>query len=1129
MSRPPQPLSVETLLDNAEGMRRLARQLVRDAAEADDVAQDALVRALHAGPRDPRSPRAWLFGLVRNVARERRRTAVRRHAREQAAQRQRIVPSTAHTVSELAEHRRVLQCLAELPEPYRSALWSRHFRDLPPREIAAECGVPVETVRTWLKRGHQRLRERLDATDAQGGKAWRAALAPCLGAAAGRSVGWGGGLVMASATKAGALGVLTVLALLAGAWLLGVLDGERARVESPAGGVTADSASAGLAQPGSAPQLTAPGRASELVSDPGTLVGLVVDSHDAPVRGAHVLMGAADVASVDDMVVCAASGDDGRFTVTLDPAAERGVLAAIGPAGETTIVPVSASTVRMVVLRLPAGGADEVCVRSVSTGLPVPGARCEVRLREEGRTWIRTVVADEAGRASIPHMASRNVRGWRLLRVRALQHAIYEEVYSPGDTDPTRGTSDSPRDIWLDAAIELTVRVEDLTGQPVAGAVVQGWSGWREGPPRDRPEFAIEVGAAEPHDSRLELGRAVTDAAGRAILPGRKEYVNITVRADSDDGLGILTTLGGARNNEVRVVLRPTCRIRGRVVGPDGQPVVGAFVHVHPAEVAERLRAGGSTREPAPESLTGFHSRSGADGTFRLGPVSVPTRDGVPLMVQAVTGALGAAVASFDAKEAVGDIEADIVFAASDAPHRTLVVDAAGTPVEGALVFWGNMRPASVTDDSGLALSKPYALPDLELHVAKACYGVAHVPRDPSGTNRVVLHPECSLAGRLVDASGRGVRGHLVVYAAPAAEGAYVSAARLATAYAGDDGTFRCEHLPPPPWRIEFTHNQSFPHGGGRQLKGEALVDSTNDVVLALGDSAPGPGPRSLLEGVVLDPDGSPAGEYWIHLVQGERHVAPRTQSRRFRFERVPPGAYVAEAFGSGGRTLACVPLDVRPGEDQRDLVIRFSPEVDRAAHLSLPDGTPLAGATLRWERIDGHGGSEGRTDAEGAVRLTTVLPGRYRLSVQAPDADGGRAWLPGESTLLVEEGHNTPIALRMEPAARLVIVIDDDRLLPASRMGREPRSGESWEAYERTRWSSVVVRTESGHELRGGWAVRGRAVFPWALPAGVHRLEISLAGKLEVSTTFRTHGGEDTEVVVRFPEAGAAEAGSKR
>jgi hypothetical protein len=56
----------------------------------------------------------------------------------------------------------------------------RYFDDLPPREIAARTGVPVETARTQVKRGLKRLREALD--DRHGGRraSWIASMLPLL-------------------------------------------------------------------------------------------------------------------------------------------------------------------------------------------------------------------------------------------------------------------------------------------------------------------------------------------------------------------------------------------------------------------------------------------------------------------------------------------------------------------------------------------------------------------------------------------------------------------------------------------------------------------------------------------------------------------------------------------------------------------------------------------------------------------------------------------------------------------------------------------------------------------------------------------------------------------------------------
>ena len=48
-----------------------------------------------------------------------------------------------------------------LAEPYRSAVLLRYYEELPPRAIARRLGVPVETVRTRVKRGVELIRMRL--------------------------------------------------------------------------------------------------------------------------------------------------------------------------------------------------------------------------------------------------------------------------------------------------------------------------------------------------------------------------------------------------------------------------------------------------------------------------------------------------------------------------------------------------------------------------------------------------------------------------------------------------------------------------------------------------------------------------------------------------------------------------------------------------------------------------------------------------------------------------------------------------------------------------------------------------------------------------------------------------------
>jgi hypothetical protein len=88
------------------------------------------------------------------------------------------VPSTAEILAREESRARVVEALRALEEPYRSTLLLRYFEDLPPRAIARREGVPVETVRTRIKRGLECLRARLDREYGGDRGAWGAALLP---------------------------------------------------------------------------------------------------------------------------------------------------------------------------------------------------------------------------------------------------------------------------------------------------------------------------------------------------------------------------------------------------------------------------------------------------------------------------------------------------------------------------------------------------------------------------------------------------------------------------------------------------------------------------------------------------------------------------------------------------------------------------------------------------------------------------------------------------------------------------------------------------------------------------------------------------------------------------------------
>lgn len=68
----------EGLARNLPWTRQVAEALVRNALEADDLAQDALIVAARMAPPEEGTLRPWLRGVLRNLARMRHRSARRR-------------------------------------------------------------------------------------------------------------------------------------------------------------------------------------------------------------------------------------------------------------------------------------------------------------------------------------------------------------------------------------------------------------------------------------------------------------------------------------------------------------------------------------------------------------------------------------------------------------------------------------------------------------------------------------------------------------------------------------------------------------------------------------------------------------------------------------------------------------------------------------------------------------------------------------------------------------------------------------------------------------------------------------------------------------------------------------------
>jgi RNA polymerase sigma-70 factor (ECF subfamily) len=156
------------VLPHLDAAYRYARWLARSASDADDIVQEATLRAFR-GFDDLRGAdaKAWLLIIVRNC----HLTALRKR------QKQQLVPlpeehdqdSSAmiagtpgpEAVAMRRDDQRLLQrLLSALPEDHREVLVLREIEDLDYREIATVTSLPIGTVMSRLARARAALRAR---------------------------------------------------------------------------------------------------------------------------------------------------------------------------------------------------------------------------------------------------------------------------------------------------------------------------------------------------------------------------------------------------------------------------------------------------------------------------------------------------------------------------------------------------------------------------------------------------------------------------------------------------------------------------------------------------------------------------------------------------------------------------------------------------------------------------------------------------------------------------------------------------------------------------------------------------------------------------------------------------------
>jgi RNA polymerase sigma-70 factor (ECF subfamily) len=167
------PQALEKLVASCQPSAfRLALSILDDPAEADDVTQEAFVKAVRgiSAYREEASFNTWLYRIIVNSCLGRLR---KKRARQRLNQllfdrlrdaSQEDAPVEKHAMQD-ENSARVMQAVSSLDDDHRLPVLLRYYHELPIAEIAEMLSVSPRTVHTRLQQAHERMRKVLGEYD----------------------------------------------------------------------------------------------------------------------------------------------------------------------------------------------------------------------------------------------------------------------------------------------------------------------------------------------------------------------------------------------------------------------------------------------------------------------------------------------------------------------------------------------------------------------------------------------------------------------------------------------------------------------------------------------------------------------------------------------------------------------------------------------------------------------------------------------------------------------------------------------------------------------------------------------------------------------------------------------------
>lgn len=144
-------------------------RITRDRAAAEDLLQEVFVKVWRYAPKfDPSKAKAttWLISIARNTAIDDIRRQNRRPQTDLIDERNGGTTTSSEDLALNADlGRNLVHCLSQLDDKHSWAVRKAYLDGYSYQEISDALGTPLNTVRSWLRRSLQRLRDCMDTKE----------------------------------------------------------------------------------------------------------------------------------------------------------------------------------------------------------------------------------------------------------------------------------------------------------------------------------------------------------------------------------------------------------------------------------------------------------------------------------------------------------------------------------------------------------------------------------------------------------------------------------------------------------------------------------------------------------------------------------------------------------------------------------------------------------------------------------------------------------------------------------------------------------------------------------------------------------------------------------------------------